>query len=83
MLTYLVITEKHVRNDLEPRSYGHRFSGSSNYLGMGIDMTLPEARSVNQRVSPAGSTLVGVFQRRTLLVQGSYENDAGGEASSV
>jgi len=58
---------RRVRNDSELRNYGHRFSGSPNYLVKAIDMTLPVACSVNQRVSPTGSTLdEGLF----LLSQG-------------
>src|ERR1700679_4295205 len=39
----------------------HSFLGPSSYLGIGIEITLPVARSVIQRVSPAGSTPVGVL----------------------
>src|SRR5580704_17747645 len=38
------------------------------YFGIGIDTALPAPRSAMQRVSPAGSTAVGVFSPSLITV---------------
>src|SRR5215471_1868417 len=43
------------------RSYAHKSPTSTSYFGIGMDSALPMARSVNQIVSPTGSTPVGVL----------------------